>query len=184
MASVQPPFVLPPWPHNSTWHPIFHRFLHPLLHACAVQVSQGVKDHFSNARSSGSLPIARWFQLALYVLFFFALHCFSKNAFISMCLVLRVEPLRWIMLMAAAESQQSSVTVTAFGSKVSRTPNSKKPVPQLPQFHSFARSRQRSDHLSCTIGAYPLGTEELSPFLLGMSCHSFCQLCCLVAFLP
>ena len=96
---------------------------------CAVQVSQGVQDQLS-IFSSGSLPTAPTRTVRTSGC---ALHCCGKNAFNSMCLVLRVEPLRWIMLMAAVESQQSICDRDWFGSTV--------PVPQLSQSHSFERSR-------------------------------------------
>ena len=102
-----------------------HKWALLLFQFCAIQASQSVQDRLSIEVSSGSPPTAHWFQLVLYVLEVgrstVAIRCF----FNSLCIFLRVEPSRWIMLMAAAESQQSICDNHAFGSSVSRTQNFK-----------------------------------------------------------
>ena len=64
-----------------------------------------------------------------------ALHCCNKNAFNSIRVVLRVDPLRLIIPSAAEESQQWL----------------QHPLPLLPQAHAFTGSTECSDQLTFAI---------------------------------
>ena len=85
------------------------------LLSCTVQASQGVQDRLSRELLSGSPPTARWFQHVLFVPQDVQFHCCRNYVFNSMCLVLRVEPLRWIMR-GWLQLSRNEVSVTATGS--------------------------------------------------------------------
>ena len=87
-----------------------------------------------------------------------ALHCCKKNLSNSMCLVLRVEPLRWIMLMASVERKCDG---NGFGSTVSRPPNFRSDCHScLSPFPSHAPDN------ATTISASPLLGPIIGCFLL------------------
>ena len=85
----------------------------------------------------------------------------KNNAFDSMCLVLRIESLRWMMMMAAVEWQQSICDGNGFGSTVSRHRNCRS---QRHNCLSTIPSQAPNDPV--TVSASPLLSAIVDCFLL------------------